>query len=597
MGVGPSARGEGKGKGDLPQGDLRSALRACRGALAALAVVSAVINILYLTGSLYMLEVYDRVLTSRSVPTLVAISILAAALYGFQAALDMLRGRVLTRVGNAVDASVSERVFDVIVRTPLRQRTGGDGLQPLRDLDQVRSFLGSGGPTALFDLPWLPFYLGICFLFHFWIGVTALVGALILVVVTVFTEILTRRPSRETASRGAVRFALADEARRNAEALHALGMGGRMATRWSAANAACMSSQTQAADVISGFGALGKVLRMMLQSAVLGVGAYLVILQEASAGVIIAGSILSARALAPAELAIANWKGFVAARQSWRRLHDLLESLPPRPAPVALPAPSGAVTVEALCVAPPGGLGLTLADVAFSLKAGQGLGVIGPSGAGKSTLARALVGVWTPVRGCVRLDGAALDQWAPDALGEHLGYLPQDVELLEGTIAENIARFRPDAPASAIIAAAKAAGVHDLILRLPVGYDTRLGEGGIGLSAGQRQRIGLARALFGDPFLVVLDEPNSNLDADGDAALTQAIAGVRRRGGVAIIIAHRPSALAAVDMALLIVDGTQRAFGPKDAVLAKLAPPPSAAGAPIRLISEGREGDDGQSRG
>jgi PrtD family type I secretion system ABC transporter len=596
MGVGPSAYREGKG-----QGELRRALRACRGAFLALAFVSAVINVLYLTGSVYMLEVYDRVLASRSVPTLVAISILAAALYGFQAALDVLRGRVLTRVGNAVDNGVSERVHDVIVRTPLRRRVGGDGLQPLRDLDQVRGFLASGGPTALFDLPWLPFYLGICFLFHFWIGMTALIGALVLIAVTILTDVMTRSPARETVSHGAVRFALAEQARRNAEALHALGMAGRIATRWSAANAAYLSSQTQAADVTSSFGALGKVLRMMLQSAVLGVGAYLVILQEASAGVIIAGSILSARALAPAELAIANWKGFVAARQSWRRLEELLESLPPQPALVALPAPGAAVSVETLGVAPPGSLALTLADVTFSLKAGQGLGVIGPSGAGKSTLARALVGVWAPVRGHVRLDGAALDQWTPDALGAHLGYLPQDVELLEGTIAENIARFRPDAPASAIIAAAKAADVHDLILRQPAGYDTRLGEGGIGLSAGQRQRIGLARALFGDPFLVVLDEPNSNLDAEGDAALTRAIAGVRRRGGVAIVIAHRPSALAAVDMALLLVDGTQRAFGPKEAILAKLVPPAQAAGAgagaQIRLVSEGREGDDGQSRG
>ena len=319
---------------------------------------------------------------------------------------------------------------------------------------------------------------------------------------------------------------------------------------------------------------------MVIQSGVLGLGAYLVIHGQATAGLIIAGAILSARALAPVELAIANWKGFVAARQGWRRLDDLLKALPRTDEPMALPRPSSEVSVEAVSVVPPGLNRFVVQDVAFALRAGQGLGVIGPSASGKSSLARTLVGIWRPVRGKVRLDGAALEQWSPEALGQHVGYLPQDVELFAGTIAENIGRFEADPDPAAVIAAAKAAGVHDLVLRLPDGYDTRIGEAGAGLSAGQSQRIALARALYRDPFLVVLDEPNSNLDGEGEEALTQAILGVRARGGVVVVIAHRPSALAGVDRILMMVDGRQQAFGPKEEVLSKvLRRPPAAAAA------------------
>ena len=570
--------------------ELGAALRSFRGAMLAIAGVSAVVNVLYLTGSFFMLEVYDRVLPSRSMPTLLAISILAASLYAFQGVLDFLRARVLMRIGAALDQEISSRVYDVLVRAPLRGKGGGDGLQPLRDLDQIRSFLSSGGPTALFDLPWLPFYLGICYLFHFWLGVTATIGALILIAVTLMTDLMTRSPSREAARLGSVRFGQAEASRRNAEVLQALGMAGRMGEVWRSTNDRYIASQQRLGDVAGGFGALSKVLRMVLQSAVLGVGAILVMRQEATAGIIIAGSILSARALAPAELAIANWKGFVAARQGWRRLAEMLAALPPLSQRVPLPPPALSITVENVTVIPPGGARPTLMDVNFSLAAGQGLGVIGPSAAGKSTLARTLVGIWRPVRGKVRLDGAAIDQWTPETLGGHIGYLPQDVELFAGSIAANIGRFRQDANPQAIIAAASAAGVHDMILRLPEGYDTYIGDDGAGLSAGQRQRIGLARALFGDPFLVVLDEPNSNLDAEGDEALTRAIKGVRARGGIVVIVAHRPSALAAVDAILLLVEGRQQAFGPKDAVLAKITrgPHEAAAAAPQVRAQAGR---------
>lgn len=566
-----------------PGSELGGALRSFRGAMLAIAGVSAVMNVLYLTGSFYMLEIYDRVLPSRSMATLVAISLLAGALYAFQGVLDFLRGRVLLRIGVALDREVSVRVYDVLVRGPLRGGGGAEGLQPLRDLDHIRSFFSSGGPTALFDLPWLPFYLGICFLFHFWLGVTASIGAAILIAVTLLTEVMTRAPSRQSVRLASVRFNQAEASRRNAEALYALGMAGRMGDVWRETNDRYIESQQKLGDVAGGFGVLGKVLRMVLQSAVLGVGAVLVMRQEATAGIIIAGSILSARALAPAEMAIANWKGFVAARQGWKRLSEMLAALPPLTQRVPLPAPKATMAVENVTVIPPGASRPALFDVQFALRSGQGLGIIGPSAAGKSTLARALVGIWIPARGKVRLDSAAIDQWLPEALGRHVGYLPQDVELFAGTIAANIGRFQLDADPGAIIAAAKAAGVHEMVLRLPEGYNTYIGEDGAGLSAGQRQRIGLARALFGDPFLVVLDEPNSNLDTEGDEALTRAIAGVRARGGIVVVVAHRSSALAALDTVLLLVDGRQQAFGPKEAVL-------------IRKLRNAREDDAAQLR-
>jgi ATP-binding cassette subfamily C protein len=545
--------------------------------------MSGMINLLYLTGSFFMLEIYDRVLPSRSVPTLIGIAVIASVLFAFQGVLDVFRGRVLTRIGASLDEALHARVFDLIVRLPLKNRTSGDGLQPLRDLDQVRSFLSSLGPTALFDLPWMPLYIGICFIFHFWIGTTALLGALILVVVTLLTEVRTRQPTKAAAETGTARNALAQASRRNAEVLHAMGMSGRVGALWANFNAKYLASQQHAADVTGGFGAVSKVLRMALQSGVLGVGAYLVIQQEATAGIIIAGSILAARALAPVELAIAHWRGFVAARQSRKRLGELLAGLPERGGVLPLPAPKATLTVEGVSAVPPSAQRFVVQDVTLALKAGNGLGIIGPSASGKSSLARVLVGVWSPVRGKVRLDGAALEQWDAEALGQHIGYLPQDVELFAGTVAENIARFNPEPDPEAVLAAAKAANVHDLILRLPDGYETQIGESGAALSAGQCQRVALARALYGDPFLIVLDEPNSNLDAEGEQALTQAILSARARGRIVIVIAHRPSALAAVDLVLMMADGRAQAFGPKDEVLSTVlrrAPAPALAEAP-----------------
>lgn len=558
-----------------------------------IALVSAVVNLLALTGPLFMLQVYDRVLASRSLPTLAGLALLAGGLYAFQALLDILRARILVRLGERFEEAFARRVHEVVVRLPLVARMAGDGLQPLRDLDNVRGFLAGQGPAAFCDLPWIPLYLGICFVFHVWLGVTALAGALILAGLTLLTGLLSRRLAQEAVVRGMTRNALLDAARRNAEVVRAMGLEVRMAERWEEANRAYLAADRQAADIAGGLGGLSRTLRLVLQSAMLAVGAWLVIAQEATAGVMIASSIMMGRAMAPVDLAIGNWKGFLTARQSWTRLREAFALVPPAGPVTQLPPPQRECRVEAVSVVPPGGQAPTLLDVGFLVQAGSAVAVIGASGSGKSTLARILAGVWRPQRGTVRLDGATFDQWDRTRLGAHIGYLPQDVALFDGTIAENIARFAADADPAAVIAAAQAAGVHDLILRLPDGYETRVGEGGSALSAGQRQRVGLARALYGDPFLIVLDEPNANLDAEGEAALGKALAAVRARHGIAVVIAHRPSVLNAVDQVLMLEAGRIKAFGPRDEVLAKVLKKPAFAAAPtarslapLRVVAE-----------
>ena len=565
---------------DEPQSEIGTFLKSCRRIFWGLAAFSGLSNLLMLTGSFFMLQVYDRVLPSRSVPTLVALLALAIVLYTFQGGLDLVRSRIGVRIGRYFDEQLGARVFDAVVRMPLKTRGGGDGMQPLRDLDQVRSFLAGGGPTALFDLPWMPVYLGVCFLFHFWIGVTALIGAAVLIGITILTELRTQGPAKAFSRLSASRAGLAAESRRNAEVLRAMGMRQQATLRWQEVNGQYLAAHERASDVASGLGGVSKVFRSILQSAVLAVGAYLVINQQSTAGIIIAGSILTARALAPVDIAIANWKGFVAARQSGERLDQLLKLLPREKEPLALEAPTESLAVEELYVAAPDSDRQILAGVSFKLYSGQGVGIIGPSGAGKSTLARALVGVWPRLRGKITLDNATLDQWSAEALGKHIGYLPQDVELFDGTLAVNIARFDPHATPASVLEAARLAGVHEMIVSFPEGYGTNVGEGGVALSAGQRQRIGLARALYGNPFLVVLDEPSSNLDAEGEEALTQAILSVRRRGGIVVVVAHRPKALEGVDHVLVIGDGTLQSFGPKDKVLRRVL-----QAAPLNVVS------------
>lgn len=569
---------------DEPRSEIAAFLVSCRRIFWGLAAFSGLSNILMLTGSFFMLQVYDRVLPGRSVPTLIALMALAMMLYVFQGSLDLVRNRISVRVGRHLDETLGLRVFDAMVRLPLKTRGDGDGQQPLRDLDQVRSFLASGGPAALFDLPWMPLYLGICFLFHFWIGVTALAGAVVLIVITLLTETRTRGPTRAFARFAVSRNALAAEGRRNAEVLQAMGMRRQAALRWRESNRKYLAAHEAASDVASGLGGTSKVFRSVLQSLVLAVGAYLVINQESTGGIIIAASILTARALAPVELVIANWKGFVGARQSGQRLDELLKLLPKEEQPLELPPPSQALIVDHIYVTAPGSERQILSDISFRLQSGDGLGIIGPSGSGKSSLARALVGVWPQLRGKIKIDNASLEQWSSETLGQHIGYLPQDVELFEGSIAVNIARFDLRATAEAVLEAAHAAGAHDLILSLPDGYGTHVGEAGMALSAGQRQRIGLARAFYGNPFLVVLDEPTSNLDAEGEEALTEAILGVRRRGGIVVVIAHRPKSLDGVDHVLVVAEGRVQSVGPKDDVLKKVLRP----SAPFRVVADGR---------
>lgn len=568
---------------DEPRSEISAFLKSCRRIFWALAAFSGLSNLLMLTGSFFMLQVYDRVLPGRSIATLVALSVLAIVLYLFQGGLDLVRNRISVRIGRYFDEKLGVRVFDALVRLPLKTRGDGDGLQPLRDLDQVRAFLSGGGPTALFDLPWMPIYLGICFLFHFWIGMTALIGALVLVGITILTETQTRGPAKASSRLAVSRSALALEGRRNAEVLQAMGMRQQASLRWEEINRKYLAAHERGSDIASGLGGLSRVFRSILQSLVLAVGAVLVIYQESTAGIIIAGSILTARALAPIEVAIANWKGFISARQSGRRLDELLKLLPAEEEPLALPAPSEALVVERLHVAVPNSEKVILTDISFQLQSGQAVGIIGPSGSGKSTLARALVGVWPRLRGKIKLDKAALEHWSPRALGRHIGYLPQDIELFEGSIAFNIARFDRQATPDRVLQAARAAGIHDLILSFPDAYSTRVGEGGMSLSAGQRQRIGLARALYGNPFFVVLDEPSSNVDAEGEEALTEAILGVRRRGGIVAVVAHRPKALEGVDQVLVIGEGRVQSFGPKEEVLKKVLR------TPLRIVPASQE--------
>lgn len=550
----------------------RAALGKSKGVFVSVGVFSGFVNALALAGSFYMLQIYDRILPSKSVPTLVALTILLIGLYVIYGALDVIRVRLMGRVGARFDQHVREPVYEALHTLPLRSESAAHALQPMRDLDQVRAFLSSLGPTAFFDLPWVPVYLMAVYFLHPVLGMLALAGALVLILLTALTDVRSAKPTQDSAESANARAALSEATRRNAEVIQAMGLAQHLRHHWAQISDRHVVNQLTAADAVTGYGTVSKVLRLLLQSGVLGVGAYLVILDQVTAGAIIAASIITSRALAPIETSIAHWRGFVAARQSYKRLNDvfgkLLEEAKDR---VALPKPSSSLTIEGLSIAPPGVRAPVIRNVTFNLNAGDGLGIIGPSAAGKSTLVRAIVGIWKPtaIGGSVRIDGASLDQWSPEDLGAHIGYLPQDVELFAGTVAANISRFDPNPESEAIISAAKSAGVHDMVVQLSDGYQTEVGESGRLLSAGQRQRVALARALYGEPFLVVLDEPNSNLDAVGEAALANAIQSVRSRGGIAIVVAHRPSALGTVDRVLALSNGQVAAFGPKDDVLRK----------------------------
>lgn len=570
----------------MRNGELWEAVKAYRKVFFAVVAASAVLNVLLLGGSLYMMLVYDSVLPSRSLPTLFGLLVLLAGVYLFQGYFEALRAGMLADVANGLDRRLGARVQHAMSQLRLQGgRSTGDGMIPMRDLEQIRAFL-AGGIATMMDLPWILFFIAVLFALHFWLGITTLIGAAVIFSLTILTNRTMQQPSSQVAQLAAERNSTAEEHLRHADLLAALGMRERMQERFKVVNHRYTATQNALNRTATAFTGLSKILRLALQSLILTVGALLVINDRASGGVIFAASILSGRALAPVDQAIGNWKNMIAARNGWTRLTELLEKVPAASNVVTtLPVPVEGLDVEALFVAAPGTQTPILNGVRFSLKAGDACGVIGPSGAGKSTLGRALVGIWKPMRGHVRLDGGALDQWTEAERGKFIGYLPQSVELLDGTVAQNISRFDPrqetdpQATSAAIIAAARAAGVHDLITRLPQGYDTPVGKGGETFPGGQRQRIGLARALYGDPFLVVLDEPNSNLDADGDVALEKAVIAIRARGGIAVIISHRPGIVERTSHALILRDGQVAAFGATPEVLARLKPGASAVDA------------------
>ena len=544
-----------------------TALASVRRPLIHAAAFSALSNMLMLTGSLYMLQVYDRVLASRSVPTLLAISLLALLAYGLQAVLEAVRGRIVAKVAAIIDGELTPRVAHAVIELPLRGIPQEHAAQPLRDLDAVRGFLSGSGPIAIFDLPFIPMFVLACFILHPALGWLAVGGALLVISMTLLLEWRSRGASRILSETTAVRQAIVEEGSRNCMTIAAMGMGPAFEHRFRDSHERHVAEGLKLAEISASIGSMAKISRYVLQSAVLALGAFLVIRNELSAGAMIAASVLSSRALAPVELAVIQWKGFVAARQGWSRLSRVLGQLRPHAPQMLLPTPRRVIAVSDLTVSSPGETKPIIQCVRFELRSGEALGLVGPSGSGKSTVARALVGVWPIMRGRITLDGASIEQWSRDHLGRSVGYLPQDVELFNGTIAENIARFDREFDSRSVLKAAEAAGAHEMITGFRQGYDTRIGNGGIMLSGGQRQRIALARALFGEPFLIVLDEPNAHLDPDGDKALKRALLGARARGAAVIIVSHRQSGLDGVDLVGVMAQGQLVAFGPKADVL------------------------------
>ncbi|HEY9038635.1 MAG TPA: type I secretion system permease/ATPase [Roseovarius sp.] len=531
-------------------------------------LLSVFINLLMLTGPIYMLQIYDRVLGSRSVETLVALTALAGFLYGMMAILDFARGRVMGRVGGRFQARLDRRVFDAVLRKSATHPDQGTATG-LADLEAVRRLMASPVLTAIFDMPWTPVFLAGIWIFHPMLGILALSGGALLVVIAVINQIATRQPARD-ANRTAVQAdAIATQIRTEAEMVQAMGMRAAAIDRWQIARSAALDSQISTSDLGTTFTSLSKAFRLLLQSAMLGLGAYLVLQNQLTAGAMIAGSILMGRALAPIEQVVGQWATVQRARQGWVALATLLKDVPPVAPRTALPRPEGRLELTGATVFAPGATTPTLRGITFSVQPGQAVGVIGASGSGKSTLARAITGVWPPRAGAIRLDGATLDQFDSTVLGTHIGYLPQRVQFFDGTVAENIARLSGTPDPARIVAAAKQASAHQMILTLPHGYDTQMTAAGGRLSGGQMQRVGLARAMYGDPVILVLDEPNSNLDADGSEAVNTAIRNFKSDGRSVLIMAHRPAAIRECDMLLMLDQGQVRAFGPKDEVLRK----------------------------
>ncbi len=551
---------------------LSAAVARCRSSFLGVGVFSFAINLFMLTGPLFMLQVYDRVLTSRSIPTLVALYGLVVALYASLGLFNFLRVRVLSRIGFRLDSDLmmlaeKRRIVHGLIG-------GGEELRPVGDLTRLRQFVASPALTALFDLPWTPIYLAVVFYMHPWLGWLATGGIVVITLFTIANEALTKPKVSEATYWDMESARFSDGSHRNADVIVSMGMLQNTLNYWAKMRKGGMVNSQKAGGVTEAMTSASKAIRLLLQSSILALGAYLAVYQIITPGVMIAASIIGGRALAPVDQVVGGWRNFIAARQSYGRLKAGLEHMEKSDDMLQLPAPEGHVSFAAVTKMPPKGLAddgaPILNGISFVLKPGDAMGVIGPSASGKSSLARILVGLWMPDRGAARLDGATLDQWDSDELGKHIGYLPQSVNLMRGTIAENISRFDPDAKDEDIVEAAKLANVNELILALPGGYGAKIDDGRLVLSGGQVQRIALARAVYGRPALIVLDEPNSNLDAEGDAALSKAIAALREAGNTIIVMAHRPSAIASVNMLLMLRGGQQVDFGPKEEVLRRV---------------------------
>jgi len=554
-----------------PQRDIDAALLRYRRLFGVLALFSGVINLLMLVPSIYMMQVFDRVLTSRNETTLLMLSLILLGFFALGCALEWVRGQVMIKMSAGLDTQLGERVFDAAFERSLKEHSANPA-QVLSDLNSIRQFVTGPALIAIFDAPWLPIYVIATFLFHPWLGVFTVIGSLILAGLAVCNELTTRKSMSEANRLSVASSSYVNSTLQNAEVIQAMGMLTPLRRRWYNVQQRVITEQGEASDRSSRIAALSRFVRMTWQSLALGLGAILVIENQISAGVMIAVSVLLGRAMAPAEALIGSWKQMGNAKSSYERLNRLLTEFPKAALRMPLPPPTGALGIDRLVIVPPGMHKPAINGVTISLAKGEVLAIIGPSASGKSSLARAMVGIWTARQGSVRLDSAEVSQWSREALGPYLGYLPQDIELFDGSIAENIARFG-EVDSAKVIEAAQLAGINEMILHFPNGYDTLLGTGGLGLSGGQKQRIGLARALYGRPALVVLDEPNSNLDDAGEAALVQAVRKLKADGCTVVLVTHRPSILGAVDKLLFLKDGVQTLFGPRDQVLKTLLPP------------------------
>lgn len=561
-----------------PASELAKAIRHCRHSFMSAAIFSLFINLLMLMPSVYMMQVYDRVLGSNSISTLIMLTLLVVVLFITLGALEWIRSQILIRVSARFDLLLNERLYRVLFRQALA--TGGkSSTQPLNDLLALRQFLTGQGLFAFFDAPWIPIYIGLLFLFHSSFGYVAIGSAILLILLAIWNEKATH-DDLEKANRVSVESSnMTSRNLRNAEIVHALGMLPALMSRWKEKQQQLIILQATASEKAGLISALSKTYRVTMQSLILGLGAWLAIDKEISPGLMIGGSILMGRALAPIDLMIGTWKQFLSARTAYERLNTILAQYPAEAERMPLPTPKGALRAEQAVIVPPGSKTAVIKGVNFSIEPGVFVALIGPSASGKSTLARALLGIWPTANGAIRFDGAEISNWDRALIGPHVGYLPQDIELFDGTIADNIARFG-ELDSEKIVAAAKATGVHDMILHLAQGYDTEIGSTGGALSAGQRQRIGLARALYGSPVLVVLDEPNSNLDEQGEIALGQALAGLKQRGCTVIVITHRMGVLGFTDRIMILNDGLLAMDGPRDEVLAKLQQRPLATTTP-----------------